>query len=98
VSTSKGYLVGETVVLTLTLADPVTREPVDATTVTLVSLVRAYPLDITGLSVVHDGLGLYHVDVNTTGFVPGKYTWVMKAADSMGRATIVEDYFVLAAV
>lgn len=96
--TPKGYLIGETVRLTLDLTDPVGGQHVDAAVVTLVSLVRAYPIDITALTVVRDALGRYHVDVNTTGYVAGKYTWTMKAADSMGRATIVQDYFVLAAV
>lgn len=94
----QSYVVGETVVLVATAKDPQSGELVDPAAVTLVSLVRVFPLDVSGYTVLHTGLGTYKIHVNTTGFTPGTYTWVVRFADAADRAALSTDYFVLTAV
>jgi hypothetical protein len=95
----QSYLVGETVVLVATSKDPSTGELVDPAAVILVSLKHGTTsLDVTGLTVVHVSLGTYKIIINTTGFQPATYTWLVRFEDAGGHAALSTDYFVLTAV
>lgn len=92
---NKAYLVGSTVKIIATFTDPRSGELINPASVTLVSIVRTAPINISGLSVLHPSIGVYTIDVSTTGFIPGTYTWLIRAQDPTGRAALATDFFIV---
>lgn len=100
------YLVGSTVVLTVGVSKRSTRIPTNAVTLVLDALFlvpsggAAVPVTVAGSNAFTNITeGAYEFRLDTTGYLPGTYTWRAKATDgTVPGVAVQEDSFVLKAV
>lgn len=93
------FISGATVVLTVIVSQPDSGAPLDPTQVTLDllkvgadHLVTVNPVTFTKVTP-----GQYVLRVDSTGFIPGTYTWRAKAQDALLGVGLREDTFVVRA-
>ena len=97
-ATKRQWLVGATVVLTVTVTDPDSSELTDPDTI-VVSSLRIGTTEITPVPTpTQVSTGVYRVSIDTDGFTPGTYHWTVVATNADGEKALAQDYFVLAAV
>lgn len=91
------WVIGETVVLRITITDPVTGALVDPAGIALSSLKRDDVVISGTYNATHVSLGVYTFAIPTTGFTAGTHRWLVAALDLTGQKAVIEDSFVLAA-
>lgn len=95
-STTRSFVVGETVHLRTRVSKPGTREPTDPASVVLTSLKRGSDVltpATTGFTRV--GQGDFLLVLPTAGLIPGEYVVVITVADGPNRISILTDRFAL---
>jgi hypothetical protein len=93
------WLVGSTVRILLVVTDPANGALVDPTTVTFLSLTHDGATVVTGtVTATRISQGSYEIRLDTAGYQPGAYTWLVRLVDDLDSVALVRDQFVLGAV
>jgi hypothetical protein len=95
----KDYIVGSTVHLKVGTRHPENRSPLDPPSPPVLDMLNLFGVDDLALpeNVTFTKItpGEYRLSLQTTGLVPGVYTWRAKATDAAGDIALSEDTFIL---